>query len=145
MGDACHLPFRNASFRQTKSSHLLEHLPDPLTAIDEIDRVTTEEVILKFPTEKDVTPYFLSSIFPFPNLKMLYLATETRRKKLHIWIINPKTILNYLKRKGWSGICTKGNFCLFTQIGSGRKAKLFEPLLRNARIDFEYIIVAKKA
>jgi hypothetical protein len=52
LADAHHLPFKNRSFKIVKASHVLEHLKNPFIALDEMLRVTTNELILKFPTER---------------------------------------------------------------------------------------------
>jgi hypothetical protein len=144
LADAQHLPFKDASFRSIKSNHLLEHLSNPFEALKEMNRVATEELKLAFPVETDVWPFILSRILPFPHLKECYLACETRRKKLHIWIINPKIVLRYLEASGWIGTLSKGYICIFTEIESGRKSKIFKPLSLKARIPMEYVIEAKK-
>jgi hypothetical protein len=144
LADAQHLPFKDASFRSIKSNHLLEHLSNPFEALKEMNRVTTEELKLAFPVETDVWPFIISRLLPLPHLRECYFACETRRKRLHIWIINPKMVLRYLEASGWIGTLSKGYICLFTEIESGRKAKIFGPLSRKARIPMEYVIEAKK-
>ena len=39
LGDAHHLPFKDRAFEEVASSHLLEHLDDPLQALREMRRV----------------------------------------------------------------------------------------------------------
>ena len=138
------MPFKEASFRSIKSNHLLEHLSNPFEALKEMNRVATEELKLAFPVETDVWPFILSRLFPVPHLKECNFACETRRRRLHIWIINPQTVLKYLEANGWIGTLSKGYFCLFTEIESGRKAKIFKPLSHKARIPMEYVIEARK-
>jgi ubiquinone/menaquinone biosynthesis C-methylase UbiE len=69
LADAHHLPFKDGSFELVKASHLLEHLKNPPKALDEILRVATKEVVLKFPTELDVLPclfqIFFCRLFPY--------------------------------------------------------------------------------
>lgn len=140
LADAHNLPFRDKCFEVTKASHILEHLMNPFKALDEIIRVTRDKIILRFPTERDVLPYFLCNIFP-PNFTALINVIKNR--KLHLWTINPDIICGYLKGKGWR--ChrqTKIN-CFLAFLESGRKAKYFKWLTKRfLRIPCEYTIVA---
>lgn len=52
LADAHYLPFRDGAFKKAKSNHVLEHLRCPSEALDELTRVTKEEIILRFPTER---------------------------------------------------------------------------------------------
>ncbi|MEM3871083.1 MAG: methyltransferase domain-containing protein [Nitrososphaeria archaeon] len=71
LADAHYLPFKDNVFKVAKASHVLEHMKDPFKVLEEILRVTTNELILKFPTEWDVFPDFISNIFPFPKFSAL--------------------------------------------------------------------------
>ncbi|MGB9741435.1 MAG: methyltransferase domain-containing protein [Candidatus Bathyarchaeia archaeon] len=51
LADAHYLPFKNGAFKVAKASHVLEHLRDPFKALDEMIRVTCNEIILKFPND----------------------------------------------------------------------------------------------
>jgi len=59
LADAHYLPFKDGSFKSVKASHVLEHLKNPSKALNEILRVVTKDVILSFPTEWDVLPFFI--------------------------------------------------------------------------------------
>jgi len=143
LADAHHLPFKDGSFELVKASHLLEHLRNPQKALDEMLRVATKEVVLKFLTELDVLPWFVSNIFP-PSFSGLRWAYQTRKKRLHLWVIKPEVIINYLKSKGWECSCGKNTFGFFHFLEKGRKAKYFKWLTRHFKIPFEYVILAKK-
>lgn len=80
LADAHYLPFRERSFSIVKASHVLEHLKDPLKALDEMMRVAEAKIILKFPIEWDVLPVFVSSILPIPNISSIKHACLTRKK-----------------------------------------------------------------
>jgi ubiquinone/menaquinone biosynthesis C-methylase UbiE len=47
--DAQHLPFRDGVFTHVHSAHTLEHIPQPLTALQEFKRVA-RNLIIKVPT-----------------------------------------------------------------------------------------------
>ena len=47
--DACHLPFRDKSVQKAFSSHVIEHLPDPLSFLCELCRVATGEIEVHCP------------------------------------------------------------------------------------------------
>jgi ubiquinone/menaquinone biosynthesis C-methylase UbiE len=143
LADAHHLPFKDGSFELVKASHLLEHLRNPQKALDEMLRVATKEVVLKFPTELDVLPWFVSNIFP-PSFSGLRGAYQTRKKRLHLWVIKPEAIISYLKNKGWECSCGKNTFSFFHFLEKGRKAKYFQLLIKQFRIPLEYVIIARK-
>ena len=144
LADASHLPFKDGVFEVVKASHLLEHLRNPFRALEEILRVTTKEIVLKFPTEYDVLPYFVSNILPILSFSSLRWTYLTRKKRLHLWVVNPKVIIEYLKQKSWECSCEKGSISLFATLESGRKAKYFRWLTKHVKISHEYIIVARK-
>ena len=98
--DAHYLPFKDGSFEVVKASHVLEHLRGLFKALDEMMRVATKNMILKFPAEWDVLPLFISNILPIPSFSALKWAYLTRKKRLHLWVIKPEVIINYLKSKG---------------------------------------------
>lgn len=142
LADAHYLPFKDGSFEVVKASHLLEHLINPLRALDETLRVAKKKIFLKFPTELDVLPWFVSNIFP-PSFSTLRLACQTRKNRLHLWVIKPEAIIRYLKNKGWECNCAKNTFSFFHFFECGRKAKYFKWLTRHFRIPFEYAIMAR--
>jgi len=140
LADAHYLPFKDRSFEVVKSSHMLEHLKNPSKALDEILRVVTKELVLSFPTEWDILPLLIT-----PHRAVLKWAYLTRKNRLHLWIIRPEAVLNYLRNKGWTATCEKRYpFSLFDFFSSGRKAKYFKWLTRHFRLPFEYTISAKK-
>ena len=47
--DANYLPFKDSAFTVVHSSHILEHLKNPLSALQEFCRVTSKIVYLKIP------------------------------------------------------------------------------------------------
>jgi len=59
---------------------VLEHLRYPFKALEEMLRVTKSELLLKFPTEWDVLPTFVSNILHFPRFSALKHAYITRKK-----------------------------------------------------------------
>ncbi len=140
LADAHFLPFKDGSFKSVKASHVLEHLKSPSKAIDEILRVSTCDVILSFPTEWDVLPLFIA-----PHRLSFKWAYQTRKNRLHLWIIKPEAVVSYLRVKGWD--CTLEKvypFSIFHFFEGGRKAKYFKWLTKHFRIPFEYSILAKK-
>ncbi|MEM3578195.1 MAG: class I SAM-dependent methyltransferase [Candidatus Bathyarchaeia archaeon] len=140
LADAHYLPFRDRSFDVVKASHVLEHLKNPWKALDEMMRVSSKEITIKFPTELDVKPW-LFSISSFSSLRM---AISTRKRRLHLWLIKPEKVLAYLKSRGWNGTYTKNTICLFHIFECGRKAKYFKWLTKHFRIPFEYELKAKR-
>lgn len=144
LADAHYLPFKDGSFELVKASHLLEHVRNPFNALGEMLRVATKEIILKFPREWDVLPWFISNILPVPSFSALRLAYLTRKRRLHLWIINPKVISEYLKQNGWETCMKRGGICVFATLEAGRKAKYFRWLTKNVRISHEYILIATR-
>jgi len=141
--DAHYLPFKDGSFEVVKASHVLEHLRGPFKALDEMMRVATKNMILKFPAEWDVLPLFISNILPIPSFSALKWAYLTRKKRLHLWVIKPEVIINYLKSKGWECSCGKNTFGFFHFWEKEREAKYFKWLTRHFRMPFEYAIMAR--
>jgi hypothetical protein len=145
LADASHLPFRDGSFEEVKASHVLEHLGNPFRALDEMVRVSTKKMVLIFPTEYDVLPWFASNIFPIPRFSAMRLPYHTRKKRLHLWIVNPKVIVAYLKLKAWDASCEKTTIALFLMLEAGRKAKYLRWLTRRVRIPYEYVVTATQS
>jgi hypothetical protein len=145
LSDAHNLPFRNDTFTKVKSHHVLEHLKYPATALNELTRVATKELLISFPTENDVFPFIASQLLPFPRFGPLSFALETRRKSLHLWIIKPQAVMNYLAAKGWRSTCRKNTFFALTFFAGGRKERYFRWLIAVVRIPFEYEISARKS
>jgi hypothetical protein len=133
LADAHYLPFKSGAFKVAKASHVLEHLRDPFKALEEMLRIKKSE-LLKFPTEWDVLPAFVSNILPFPRFSALKHAHITRKKNFHLWIISPQVILKYLESRGWKSSVSKESIGLFQFLESGRKAKYFRWLTKRARI-----------
>lgn len=145
LADAQYLPFRDGSFKTVKASHVLEHLENPFKALDELLRVATKDIILSFPTELDILGWIFPYIFPIPRFSLLKFACQTRKNKLHLWIINPKIIMDYLRVKGWESNCVQNTSSVFTFFEGGKKAEYFKWLTKHFRIPFEYAILAKKS
>lgn len=140
LADAHYLPFIERSFDVVKASHVLEHLRSPFKALDEMLRVARKEVILRFPTEWDVLPYFFT-----PKFSVAKLAYWTRKKHLHLWIINPALVISYLKNNGWASTCHKNYpHSVFFILEGGRKEKYFRFLTSRLRIPQEYEVRSKK-
>jgi ubiquinone/menaquinone biosynthesis C-methylase UbiE len=134
LADAHYLPFKDGSFEVVKASHVLEHLSNPSKALNEILRVATREIVLKFPTEYDVLLWFISNVLPIPSFSTIRWTYITRKRGLHLWVINPKPIIEYLKQKGWKVSYEKGSVCFFATLETGRKAKYFRWLTKHFRI-----------
>ena len=145
LADAHCLPFRDGAFKKAKSSHVLEHLKCPSKALNELLRVTQEEIVLRFPTEKDIWPLVISQVFPFPNISSLKMAYQTRKRRLHLWILDPNTIAKHFVDNGWNTTSKVNTASLLTFFEGGRKAKYFNWLTRNSRISFDYEIVAHRS
>ena len=47
--DAYNLPFRNGVFSTVYASHILEHLNEPIKAIEEMKKVSSKRVIIRIP------------------------------------------------------------------------------------------------
>jgi ubiquinone/menaquinone biosynthesis C-methylase UbiE len=47
--DINHLPFKESSFQVAHASHVLEHLYNPIQAIKELSRISSDVVILRIP------------------------------------------------------------------------------------------------
>lgn len=144
LADACYLPFRNGVFRKVKASHVLEHVSYPHKALEEMVRVSTEEISLRFPVESDVWPFIISKIFPFPSFSALRLACQTRSSNLHLWIVNPLVVKRYLQGMGWKCSITKNLTSLLSFFENGRKARYFKWLVRHFRIPLEYCVIATR-
>jgi len=115
LADAHFLPFKDNSFDIVKCSHVLEHLKNPFRALDEMVRVARNEIILRFPTEWDVLPLFISNIFP-PSFSVIRLYCQGRKKRLHLWIVKPEAIVSYLNNKGWECKCEKNTISFFNSL-----------------------------
>lgn len=144
LADAQYLPFKDGSFKVVRASHVLEHLKKPFMAVDELLRVATKEVVLRFPTELDVLPFVFSHVFPIPSFSVLKFSCDTRKKGLHLWIVNPQILITYLRGKGWESSCGKNTYSVFSFFEGGKKAEYFKWLTKHFRIPFEYAILAKK-
>jgi ubiquinone/menaquinone biosynthesis C-methylase UbiE len=140
VGDAQHLPFKDKSFCITKASHVLEHLENPIDALNELIRVTTNKMIIKFPTRADWKPVALMELL---SLNVKYFIF-TFRPRLHKWIINPKIVAWLLEKSGYKTRIYEGTLCVFGFFEGGRKAKYFRWLTRHFRLPFEYVIEAEK-
>jgi SAM-dependent methyltransferase len=56
VAEACDLPFSDNSYDFVLASHVLEHLPDPIAALDEWARVASRYVLIVLP-QPDYQPY----------------------------------------------------------------------------------------
>ncbi|HLN45172.1 MAG TPA: class I SAM-dependent methyltransferase [Candidatus Sulfotelmatobacter sp.] len=140
LADAHYLPFIKGSFDVVKASHVLEHLKNPFKALNEMVRVAAKEIILYFPTEWDILPFFFT-----PHFSTSKLAYWTRKRHLHLWIINPAIVTRYLKNRGWTSIYHKNYpYSLFFILEGGRKGKYFRFLTSRIRIPIEYEVRSKK-
>jgi ubiquinone/menaquinone biosynthesis C-methylase UbiE len=144
LADAQHLPFKDRSFETVKANHVLEHLEKPFKAVNELIRVATKKVILTFPTELDVLGWIVPYVLPFPRFSILKMACQTRKNNLHLWIVNPTIIEQYLTGKGWESSCSRNTLSVFAFFEGGRKAKHFKWLTKHFKIPYEYAISAKK-
>ena len=83
MCDAHYLPFRESTFKVVYSSHLIEHLTNPLRAVKEMRRVSKKFVYIRVPNvttmfrqrkehlytwDRDVLTNFLLKSFPKVNV-----------------------------------------------------------------------------
>ena len=132
LADAHYLPFKDGSFENAQAIHLLEHLPNPLRALNEMSRVTTHELLLKFPTEHDIIPALILNSFPIPIIKNLRTIYGIKRNGDHLWVIQPKVIMNLLGHKGWSCKCDKGTLCIIQVLDYPRFKKLSNVFTQKA-------------
>lgn len=142
IADACYLPFRDRAFKYVRASHVLEHVAYPDKALREMVRVSREGIYLSFPVESDVWPFIISKIFPIPSFSALRLACQTRKDKLHLWIVDPDIIIGFFDKMGWKCSKMRNSTSLFSFFESGRKAKYFKWLVRHFLVPFEYCLVA---
>lgn len=49
LADAQHLPFRNACFEKVVSSHVIEHVQEPMLMLKEMTRVSSRYVVVRCP------------------------------------------------------------------------------------------------
>jgi len=56
-GDATSLPFKNKSIDVLIARHCLEHIPEPLKAVIEFERVTREKIIIMVPNNPTNTEF----------------------------------------------------------------------------------------
>ncbi len=140
IGDAHFLPFTNESFDVTLSSHVIEHLEEPLQALNEIMRVTKKKIILRFPTEEAERWWLF--IFDFPT------GIGLRKNHGHKWIIKPEIIISRLKTMGWEmEKVEKGKTALLMFFEGGRKGKCLRWLTKYklyTPFPYQHIIISKK-
>lgn len=144
LADASYLPFKDGCFEIVKASHILEHLKNPFSAIDEMRRVGTKKIMLVFPTRRDVFPWIYSHIFPVPTFSVLKFAYLTRKRQLHLWIINPNVIMKYFTQKNWNVSFEEGTYSLLEILESRMKSKIVLFLTSKIRITVEYAITANR-
>lgn len=80
------------------------NIKSPFRALDYMVRVAENEIILRFPTEWDILPLFISKIFP-PSFFVLRLIVSARATTL--WIVEPEAIVSYFNNNGWECGCEK--------------------------------------
>lgn len=49
LADAQHLPFKSACFEKVRSSHVIEHVPNPMLMLQEMTRVSSRYVLVRCP------------------------------------------------------------------------------------------------
>ena len=125
IADAQNLPFKEGSFKVTRASHVLEHLVNPSKALKEWLNVTTEKIIISFPTKKDVLPYMVCSFFSL-NFRDLLHEYKLRKRRLHKWVIRPEAVTKFLKQHGWKCTVKKGTQCIFNVLEFGKKSTIFQ-------------------
>jgi SAM-dependent methyltransferase len=144
IASAQNLPFRDGCFEDVKCSHVLEHLENPFEALDELLRVAKKAIFLSFPTEYDVLPWIVVSIFPIPDFSTLRMALLTRKRRLHVWLVSPKSVIQYFKKRNWLASCALVKISLLRSLESGRKGKYFQWATRYFAMPYEYSIKANK-
>ena len=144
LAHACHLPFKEKCFEEIKASHVLEHLENPIKALDEMLRVCSNKVRVSFPAEYDVLPWIFSNIFPIPSYSAIQFACITRKKGLHLWVIDPLLVDSYLKENFGVTSIKKVTVSLFRSFGSGKKARVFGWLTKYFQIPYEYVVTGTK-
>lgn len=107
VGDAEKLPFKNSVFNVTVCAEVLEHLPNPDKALEEISRITKEQVVVSVPTKEVCIPYKIYSVFK-----------GTREDKFskfgegHLREYTPEKILEDLKNAELRPVKIAGTFFL---------------------------------
>ena len=79
-----YLPFIDGIFEESRCYHVLEHVPDPYKCLDELKRVTSKKIIIRFPYH-----HFFNYMFEFIALfKYMILS----------YINGPSNFIMILKR-----------------------------------------------
>jgi len=110
VADATRLPFKDSSFDLVIASEILEHLNNPVSAIEEIKRVSRRNVVVTVPNE----PFFRMANF-FRGKNMVRFGDPQD----HIHHFN-KDSLNYILNEHFSDVVVRTNAYLWL-IGVARK------------------------
>lgn len=107
VGDAEKLPFKNNAFDAAICAEVLEHLPNPERALEEISRVTKEQVVVSVPTREVCMHYKIYALFKgMPKNKF------SRFGEGHLREYTPEKILDDLKNAGLRPVKIAGTFFL---------------------------------
>lgn len=144
VADAHNLPFRKNSFKIAKASHILEHLSNPNEAMNELLNVTTEKLIIAFPTEKDVVPCIISSFISL-NWRMVSFYFKYRKLGWHKWVIKHEAVTKFLEQHGWRCTTKKGRKHVFNILRSKRLPHRIQSLIKfSPKVTHEYVIEGEK-
>jgi len=105
VADVQSLPFRDEVFSMLLCSEVLEHLPHPSLAINEISRITAGEAIISVP-----------GLGTFPGYIYKYVFKKTFIEGEHIQFFYPKDLLSNIKNAGFqvTDIIGSGNTIFFS-------------------------------
>lgn len=107
IGDAEKLPFKSNVFGAAICAEVLEHLPNPEKALEEISRVTKGQVVVSVPTREVCIPYKVYALFKGrPENKF------SRFGEGHLREYTPEKILEDLKNAGLQPVKIAGTFFL---------------------------------
>lgn len=130
--DAHFLPFTDKAFSFVRCWHVLEHLKDPNLALSEIRRVAVSGNI-RFPVGDGFKLELVRNALALTSyrqwrvaVKGMILAYQTRRRRLHLWVLKPV---------GRSA--HRNSFVLFPFLLSGRKSRAFRKV-RIPRVAWEW-------
>lgn len=145
IADAQNLPFRDHVFDEVKSSHLIEHLPDIKTGLDEMLRVSNSTIYLTFPIVGFIIHVLLG--LSYLNWRYMKEGFMLRTVPLHIWQPNLKSIIKYLKARDFNILEVEKGYRYFfssNPLAKGRKGKLLRFISKFLYIHTEYTIIARQ-